>query len=392
MRAHVLTMVNKQFRDQWAPALCRAVGPLRVDEHIDSQVLRFLGQETHKNATTSLSIYYDSGINRTLKATMDLHQNLVKLAHVYNRAQNLRTLVVHPERRVDFYFQAHYRHLSMGLSNLRTLVVPSLKVDPGATPSAKVQSPLGAIVRTRHGSEEHLNTVFLRLLGCINTARQFITRPNHTLDQVSLFGYDDLPTEWSQAYQPLGLGTSINAREINLHSFTGSELGELQLSENVVSLSICNPLNHDGDLGADVDQFLEDFVTQKQTGGNLELEQLHLVSTVGFMKGENSWISPWALRTMMQNMRGLSVLSLHHHDLMSFGSWNWASGQWPNLKFFSLRESTPLIYTDIKDIADALPNLEGFGLDIPRFKLLHGGYNYDDRKMFMQRGAEFWVS
>ena len=373
--------------------LCRTLGPLRVDKHLDPAVLRFLNQAKHKKSTIALSIYFDTGFKRTALAERQLHRNFSSLTRIYGRKENLRVLAVHPENIVDFEFQRRYQNLISSLPNLQTLVVPTIQKISDASSESLRHSPVGAVARIRHNTTSNLGTLFLHYFGCSNTARHFMYRAGYALDSITLFGYEESPPSWRRPLSALGWSASIDAREVNLHRFEGAEIRDLRLSENVVSLSICNPVDNDDELESDVATFFQNFIKQKNEGRNRDLNQLHLISTLSDVK-KGSWISRSLLYDIVQSMENLWALSIHQNDLLSFTVSDLKSDNWPNLKLLSIREPSALVYTDIKIIASACPYIEGFGLDIPHFKLLHGVKHYSEahRSKFTDHGIEFWVS
>ena len=80
----LITRILKTVRKDWATRLCKVVGPLRIDKHLDDQVLNFL--DANKNATEALVIHYNCSIERTALKHIELHQIwLVLLVHTTNK-------------------------------------------------------------------------------------------------------------------------------------------------------------------------------------------------------------------------------------------------------------------------------------------------------------------
>ena len=379
------------MRELWAPVLCTNVGPIRVDGYADAEVLRFLNQDRHKKKTKSLTIYYDVTISRTIDEETKMHRDFTGLTEIYLDQDALETLVVHPGILVDTYFERIYHKFSQRLPGLKTLVIPAtLILNDGSsdTCSTTKQDPFSAVVRTRSVNGEEKRQLYLRFNGCLHTARQFLSLPGHTVHEISLFGHDEAPLDWEDAYDVIGFGSFVDANKVELHRLEGTQLGDLRLSGNVESLRICNPRDDylDDD---DVSRLLRRFVAQKTGSSNTRLTELHLVSDITDSDQEVLWVPESLFAHVMDNITDLCALSIHQQDIVPYNMWTYAHVHHQTLRALSLRQSAiphrdspmrpvPLAYDELQDIARELPNLEGLALDIALCPDLYFTDSYED--------------
>lgn len=397
-----ITLVSKLFRELWTPALCKIVGPIQIDGHVNTSLLRFLNQEQHKKNTESLTLYYDTAFERAYHHQEKLHESLSGLVNIYfdEQAYLLRTLVVHSGNEVDGYFQRLYHKLVKQVSGLQTLVIPTTKLlgHMSGNPAGPMnQSPFSAIVRSH--SDNNPRTLYLRFNGYVDTAFEFFSRPGHIIDEVVLFGHNASPRTWDNALYLSGLGDRVEARKVDLHCLEGSQLEELKLGGTVECLRICNP--RDDWLDQEhLHKFFTDFISNEESSGKTQLKELHLVSDVTDKEEDVLWVPESLLTNILDKTTGLWALSIHQQTTVPYNIWTAAHVQSSTLRALSLRQResarvpAALSYAELEEIPQQLPDLQGLALDMPLFSdlLYTDDYENECRRSFEIHGKNFWVS
>ena len=195
-----------------------------------------------------------------------------------------------------------------------------------------------------------------------------MTRFQHTLEEVTLFGHRDTNrNDWGRSCARMGLGNRIDTRDVELHHLTGAQSRDVRLSENVEVVSICNPRDFGVELVDSVHSFFDNLLSPKIACGNPVIKELHLTSTFSDLSDDFCWIEAHTFANIMRKIGGIWALSIHQNGRLDFEPWEMTQRHAETLKLLSVYTTVTLSDAQLQALTHDLPKLEGLGLEIPVF-------------------------